>query len=185
MPLSTEEKENAEEEVENKDASAQEDLQIPSSQGGGEGGITGSLSAVGGDGDVVPSDGEGSVAKLGSPNQLTMKGSWEEEEEIISPFIKTAAYLLDVHAIKVSTSSLLGLRLFHLPSPTMYIQFTEMCLAHELTKPLPSEGEGAVEERVSVSYSIAIARLHLLQQHYSEAKKYLTIAVTKDVKVFS
>ena len=63
-----------------------------------------------------------------------------------------------------------------------------MCLAHELTEQFASGGEGgggAQEERVSVPYGITIARLHMYQQHYPEAKRYLTRAVSKDIKVQS
>lgn len=38
---------------------------------------------------------------------------------------------------------------------------------------------------MSVPYRIAIARFHMHQHHYPEAKRYLTQAVTKDVKVQS
>ena len=60
------------------------------------------------------------------------------------------------------------------------LQYAEMSLAHELTSPLEKDLE---EERLSVSYCITVARLHLFVKNFSEAQKYLKIATRKNIMV--
>ena len=104
------EMEEGQEEAENREMGGQDDIPVPDKDapspiggegggGGGEGGLTDSVLAGDG-GSVVQSDVGGSLATMAGANHPTEE-DWKEEESI-SPFIKTAAYLLDVHAIKVS-----------------------------------------------------------------------------------
>lgn len=107
--------EEGEEEAENRDTGSQDDVSVPVKDASSpRGELIGSVSTVDADGgSVMQSDGgEGSVVMLGSTTQ-TAEESWKEEEEAISPFIKTAAYLLDVHAIKVGFLLCWPLNLFH------------------------------------------------------------------------
>ena len=96
---------------------------------------------------------EGGVAAREADTPIT-----EEEEGGTdnSIFLQTAAYLLDVHALK----------------------FAEMALAHELTSSTSTRG-GA---KSTPAYLVTEARLHMHREKYQEAKACLKKALTIDIQ---
>lgn len=92
----------------------------------------------------------------GSEHEATPPAEEEEVGAQNSIFLQTAAYLLDVHALK----------------------FAEMALAHELT----GGGGARGMAKENPAYLVAEARLHMHREMYGEAKACLKKALMIDIQ---
>lgn len=157
-----------------------EDKGKPLPAGTGDPGGTEGVVAPGGQ---PKGEGSRSTHKLGSTSGTSLdqkvgregkdegerEGCVEQHQQPASIFLQTAAYLLDVHALKVEWA-LMRCSKVH----SLVLQFAEMCLGHELTS--PNGGP-------STQYHIAVARLYMHHHNYAMAIECLRNAIVLDIQV--